>query len=200
MYHIRTLCQKAAWIHHGQLRQYGDSHDVVREYLTYHEEKNNPGAAALPEANPHSATIYHVQGIWLEDDNGNEVASLESGKTLSVCGTVYSPDGRTPVLLVGIVRADGTGIFGTHSHTAGFTPNRIAEREFAFCLNFPQLSLLPGKYTIRAHALDPEGMRLFDTVEKHIRITGKTLDFGVVRLPHEWTEGRAGYIAEAGAS
>ena len=141
-----------------------------------------------------------MQGIWLEDDNGNEVASLESGKTLSVCGTVYSPDGRTPVLLVGIVRADGTGIFGTHSHTAGFTPNRIAEREFAFCLNFPQLSLLPGKYTIRAHALDPEGMRLFDTVEKHIRITGKTLDFGVVRLPHEWLEGRADCAAKANAS
>lgn len=200
MYHIRTLCQKAAWIHHGHLKQYGDSHDVVREYLTYHEEKNNPGTPTLPEVNLHSATIYHVQEIRLEDDGGNEVASLENGETLSVCGTAYSPDGRPPVLLIGIVRADGSGIFGTHSHTAGFMPNRIDEREFAFCLSFPQLSLLPGKYTIRAHALDPEGMRLFDTVEKDIRITGKTIDFGVVRLPHKWMEGRAGCSAKANAS
>lgn len=200
MYHIRTLCQKAVWIHHGHMKQYGDSHDVVREYLTYHEEKNNPGSVSLPEANPHSATIYHVQKISLEDDDDNEVASLESGETLSVCGTAYSPDGRPPVLLIGIVRADGTGIFGTHSHTAGFMPNRIAEREFAFCLSFPQLSLLPGKYTIRAHALDPEGMRLFDTVEKHLRITGKTIDVGVVRLPHAWMEGHTDCAPKVNAS
>jgi len=202
MYHIQTLCQKAAWIHHGHLRQYGESHDVAREYLTYHEEKSNPGAAAAaaPEANPHSAAIYHVQGIRLEDDGGNEIANIEGGETLSVCGTAYSPDGRPPVLLIGIVRADGTGVFGTHSHTAGFRPNRIAEREFAFCLRFPKLDLLPGKYTIRAHALDPEGMRLFDTVEKHIRITGNTLDFGMVRIQHEWLEGGADCAAGNKAS
>lgn len=200
MYHIRTLCQKAAWIHQGQLKLYGDGHDVVREYLTYHEEKKNPGVAVQSEVNPHSATIYHVQEIWLEDDGGHEVASLESGETLSVYGTAYSPDGRPPVLLIGIVRADGTGIFGTHSHTAEFIPNRIDAGVFAFCLSFPKLSLLPGKYTIRAHALDPEGMRLFDTMEKHIRITGKTLDFGVVRLPYEWLEGRADIATKANVS
>lgn len=190
MYHIQSLCQKAAWIHHGHLQKYGDSHDVVREYLTYHEEKSKPDSIATPEANPHSATIYHVQGICLEDADGNETASMGTGETLSVCGTAFSPDGRSPVLLVGIVRADGSGIFGTHSHSAGFVPNRISDREFAFCLRFPQLALLPGKYTVRAHALDPEGMRLFDTVEKDIHITGKTMDLGVVRLPYEWREGR----------
>ena len=197
MYHIQTLCQKAAWIHHGHLRQYGESHDVAREYLTYHEEKSNPGTTVAPEVNTCPATIYHVQEIRLEDDDCNEAVSLAAGDTLNICGTAYSPDGRPPVLLIGIVRADGTGVFGTHSHTAGFTPNRIANQEFAFCLRLPELALLPGKYTIRAHALDPEGMRLFDTVEKHLRITGQSIDFGMVRLQHDWMEGSADCTAKA---
>jgi len=49
-----------------------------------------------------------------------------------------------------------------------------------------QYQLLPGKYTIRAHALDPEGLRLFDTVETSVRITGQTRDYGLCRLEHKW--------------
>jgi hypothetical protein len=34
-------------------------------------------------------------------------------------------------------------------------------------------------------------MRLFDTVESEYVVTGETRDFGLVRLEHRWTAGRA---------
>jgi lipopolysaccharide transport system ATP-binding protein len=39
---------------------------------------------------------------------------------------------------------------------------------------------------LRAHALDPEGLRLYDTVETAFTVRGATRDYGLVRLAHEW--------------
>jgi lipopolysaccharide transport system ATP-binding protein len=102
---------------------------------------------------------------------------------------VYSPDGRAPVVLVGLVRADGTPIYGVATDMDGVAPVRIAAQRFAFSLNFPQLPLLPGKYIVRAHALDPEGVRLFDNVEQPFIVEGATRELGLVRIGHDWNRG-----------
>jgi lipopolysaccharide transport system ATP-binding protein len=56
-------------------------------------------------------------------------------------------------------------------------------------LTLPNLALLPGKYFVRAHALDPEGVRLFDNVERPLVVTGETREMGLVRLEHRWGTG-----------
>ncbi len=53
-------------------------------------------------------------------------------------------------------------------------------------LVLPALTLLPGRYVVRAHALDPEGVRLFDHVEHTLTVTGTTRELGLVRLAHRW--------------
>ena len=52
----------------------------------------------------------------------------------------------------------------------------------------PSLALLPGKYAVRAHALDPEGLYLFDHVEVPLTVTGESRELGLVRLEHEWRD------------
>jgi lipopolysaccharide transport system ATP-binding protein len=99
---------------------------------------------------------------------------------------VFSPDGRAPNVLIGIVRADGTPIYGVATDMDGVLPSCIAEHRFAFVLTLPRVDLLPGKYLVRAHALDPEGVRLFDCVERTFVVTGTTREMGFVRLPHRW--------------
>ncbi|HEY7907125.1 MAG TPA: hypothetical protein VIC53_09445, partial [Wenzhouxiangella sp.] len=51
---------------------------------------------------------------------------------------------------------------------------------------FPNLSLLPGGYRVRAHTLDPEGLRVHDTMECALTIRGQTRELGMVRLTHHW--------------
>ena len=53
-------------------------------------------------------------------------------------------------------------------------------------MTLPGLALLPGKYVVRAHALDPEGVRLFDNVERAFVVAGASREMGFVRLPHRW--------------
>ena len=193
MYHIQTLCQKALWIHEGRPRMHGDSFEVTREYLTYHEEKNSKAERGELAAN--STGIYQIRKLWLEDDTGSVAAVAAMGGALRICGVAHSPDGRPPVILFGIVRADGTPVYGTHSNETGYRPNLIAPSLYAFCARLSDIQLLPGKYTVRAHAMDPEGLRLFDTVETSVRITGQTRDYGLCRLEHEWLPGKEEFIA-----
>ena len=63
-------------------------------------------------------------------------------------------------------------------------------------VSFDHLALLPGKYLMRVHVLDPEGLRLYDTVEREFVVTGETRDYGVVELTHRWLPGRAAPAAK----
>ncbi len=184
MYHIQTLCQKALWIHDGRPRMYGNSFGVTHEYLSYHEEKNSK--AAHKESVAESSGTYQLRKIWLEDDEGGEVSVAGMRGVLRICGLAYSPDDRPPVILFGIIRADGTPVYGSHSNETEYRPSPVAPSLYGFCVRFSNLQLLPGKYTIRAHAMDPEGLRLFDTLETSVRITGDTRDYGLCRLEHKW--------------
>ena len=49
---------------------------------------------------------------------------------------------------------------------------------------------MPGKYLLRVHTLDTDGLRLFDTVEVEFVVRGETRDYGLVALPHRWQAGR----------
>jgi hypothetical protein len=37
--------------------------------------------------------------------------------------------------------------------------------------------------------MDPEGMRVFDTMEQTFRVTGSSREMGFLRLSHEWLDG-----------
>jgi len=187
MYHIQTLCRRAVWIHHGQVRMEGDSFDVTQAYLTYHEEKNAPRGA---ERRRPQGALPRILRTWTEDGTGAPTASFRIGEAMVLHGTIYEPDDRAPVVLFGIVRADGTAVYGSHSNETGYQPSRAAAREFTFAVRFEPLQLLPGKYQLRTHVLDAEGLRLFDTEETEVVIRGETRDYGVVALPHRWLPGR----------
>lgn len=68
----------------------------------------------------------------------------------------------------------------------GVRPQAVAGDRYAFAIDFPQLPLLPGKYLVRADALDPEGVRMFDTPEKSLVINGTAREFAFVRIEHRW--------------
>ena len=68
----------------------------------------------------------------------------------------------------------------------GVTPWQAAPDRYEFAIDFPSLPLLPGKYLVRIHVLDPEGIRMFDTIEKPIVVTGEAREFGFIRLDHRW--------------
>jgi lipopolysaccharide transport system ATP-binding protein len=194
MFHVQTLCPEALWIHHGRVHMRGSSFDVTREYLTYHEEKRGKSKEGPRLAR---GPVPKIIDAWTEDGQGARASTFRQGEPLVLQGNAYEPDDRPPVLLFGIVRVDGTSIYGSHSNESGFQPVRLGPNRFGFAVVFDALQLLPGKYLLRVHTLDAEGLRLFDTVELSFVVRGETRDYGLVALPHQWRPGRGAPTAQA---
>lgn len=184
MYHIQKLCKQAVWIDQGRIREQGLSEDVTRNYLAWHEEKNVkiPVHQTIKE----NSGQYQIQNWWLNELDPKSGICQGMQENLKVRGQVNSPDGRVPQVSVGIVRIDGTPVYGVVSEMDGYVLQSIAKGVFEFRVEFSALALLPGRYRIRAHAMDPEGMRVFDHVESNLEITGDSRELGFCRLPHRW--------------
>jgi lipopolysaccharide transport system ATP-binding protein len=184
MYHVQKLCRHALWLKDGCVARYGTADDVTQAYLAYHEEKEARAKGTIPLAEATRAGLYAIQSLEIVP-----AGSIAQGDDLVVRGEVFSPDGRAPVVVIGLIRADGTPVYGVASDMDGVVPDRISDDRYAFALVLPGLALLPGKYYVRAHAADPEGLRLFDYVEQPLVVVGQSRELGFVRLPHRWRVG-----------
>ncbi|MGQ9499880.1 MAG: ABC transporter ATP-binding protein [Dissulfurimicrobium sp.] len=201
MYHIQKLCSKALWLKNGRVRLFGDAMDVTQEYLAYFEEKDsNLKAKSLQgEMTAQSAAAqgeaYSMLAVQMEDTCGRVVSEVEYGNDVYVKGNIYSPDGRAPVVAIGILKANGVPIYATSSEVDGFKPYPLAgSNQFGFTVHFKRLPLLPGRYILRAHAMDPEAMRLFDPLEYHFKVSGNLRDMGVCYLEHAWRDESQGLL------
>jgi len=200
MYQVQKLCKHAIWLDDGGIRRQGDVFDVTQRYLAWHERKD---AEHLSESRAKPSTVQYAitqLSIFNSDqvlgdlaaDEANKVSAnqaelvLEMGQSLSVSLSIQSPDARAPVVLIGLVRADGTPVYGVATdhddHTIALSETGQAQ---VLC-QFPDLPLLPGGYRVRAHTLDPEGLRVHDSAECALTIRGQTRELGMVRLTHHW--------------
>jgi len=190
MYHVQKLCRQAIWLHEGRVQMHASAAEVTRAYLAWHEErdraaKQRPSSAEVP-AEQAAAGIYQVRTMYLNGQDSVEPILLAAHGSLTVSGALYSPDGRTPQVAVGVVRADGSPVYGIVSEMDGHTLTPGPDGLFHYAITFPDLPLLPGRYVARSHAMDPEGLRLFDHVERPFEVGGDSREFGHTRLVHRW--------------
>lgn len=193
MYLVQKLCRHAMWIRGGRVQAWGESYPVTQDYLAWHETRNQVEDTAR-EAISGDDGHYRVQHLLLGDEQvdqrrgvlEDEVFEHPVGTDLAIELLVRSPDGRAPIGMLGIVRADGASVYGVSSETAGVEPESLGNGRYRFRVRFPALPLLPGRYQLRGHVLDPEGLRVCDTLERILRVTGNCEELGMVRLAHEW--------------
>ncbi len=177
LYHVKKLTQRAVWLDHGEQRMLGSSHDVAIAYQAFHEEKQSKEKIAALALDETMLGQYAVTELHID---------TTSATGLTAHGVVKARDGRRPQVAIGIVRGDGTPIYGTVSEMDGFHLRATSPGRFEFAIHFSDWRLLPGAYKLKAHAMDPEGMRLYDTVEREFMMPGTTRELGFVELPHRW--------------
>ena len=187
MYVVQKLCQKALWVHAGGVEQYGDVFPVTQAYLAWHERRSAKEKEKQIQASGDGA-YYRIEKFTMAGAADGEPAEFAMGEDLDIELQIYSPDDRPPVGVVGVVRADGTPVYGLISDNEDILPVKLSDQLYRFRLRFTQIGLLPGSYNLRGHSMDPEGVRLFDTREMVFTITGNTKEVGYIRLPHEWRD------------
>ncbi len=185
MYMVQKLCRRALWLHQGRPQQLGDVFAVTQAYLAWHEARSAQEKRGR-ESLHGKGGLYRVAAFELAGADGAGDIQLDNGQDVQAELVLYSPDGRPPVGLVGIVRADGTPVYGVATDFDQARPQQLDAHHFRFRIRFRAPALLPGSYSVRGHAMDPEGLRLCDTAERNIRVLGASRELGFIRLPHEW--------------
>ncbi|MGH7966463.1 MAG: ABC transporter ATP-binding protein [Candidatus Binatia bacterium] len=192
MYHVRKVCQKAIWLHHGQVYASGDVSEVTNSYEDYvresearirQREETQPASTA---GSQDSALVSRLYQVRLLNVTNQEATRFEMGDLVRLEIIAETPDGIAPVVAVGLVRNDKTPIYGTVSDIDKVQPNEIGDKRFHIVYELVDLNLLPGSYSFRVHVLDSGGLRMFDTVEKDFAVRGDTRELGICRLRHRW--------------
>ncbi len=185
-YQIKKLCGKAVWLHRGQVRLLGAASSVVQEYADFIEAQENGETSA--RSSPSAAGENRVVDVRLLNGHAQETSQFYFGQPFRARVRVEAGTGETkpPVILIGIVRADFVPVYGVASDMDGAVPRHLEGRVHQIDYILPQLSLLPGRYVLRAHAMDSAGLRVFDTVEREFSVRGENRELGLCFLPHAW--------------
>ncbi len=186
MYHIQKLCHQALWLREGAVAAAGDVYDVTQAYLAYHERKL--AGAPVISAAAAQGLEFHLLDFAINEVSQETPLFVDAAAHLRLRVRVHSRDGRVPVIGIGIARADGTPVYGTTSELDGVRPRAESATSYCAVIEFTDVTLLPGAYTLKAHAADTEGVRLFDTLERGVVVRGQSREFGLVRLRHVWHE------------
>ena len=210
MYVIQKLCKKAVWIHEGKIKKFGDVYAVTQAYLAWHERRRAEEKELIVNATG-DAAYYRIEHFALAgtehqinvaadgntDPAANEVAGAQDdddghefkmGDDIEVELRIISPDGRAPVGIVGVVRADGTPVYGVASDHDHAQAVKLSDSLYRFRYRLNNIQLLPGSYNLRGHSMDPEGLRVFDSHEFTFTVSGNTKELGYIRLPHQWLD------------
>lgn len=184
-YHVQKLCRHALWLRDGRMLAHGDVFGVTQDYLAYHERKS--ATMRGPELDAaYRGNEYRLLQVSVNESEDEGTRLLDSEALLRVDCRLHSPDGRLPQLGFGVLRADGTALYGQVAEVEGVRGERLDASHSRFALEIDLRGLLPGSYVLRLHAMDPEGLRVFDTVERSFTLRGASRELGSVRLPHRW--------------
>ncbi len=200
LYQVRSLCQRAAWVHGGQIQAIGATEDVVTAYESHerrryaHLRVESDEAAKKEDAAPVAATasgvpLVKIGGLTIETGDGVNPAQVDSFQDLSVEIVIESYADAPFHVLFAIVRPDKDNVFGTSTQfRAGGKPlqgigaHRIRAR-------FPRFPLLSGEYLWSVYVLDDSGIQVLDMAEliqPFTVLNQKHREFGVAWLEHEW--------------
>ena len=188
-YQVKKLCGKAMWLHQGQMKALGAASHVVQEYADFLEarEQDHKNGQTVTSVGPQT-DANRVAGIRLLDEQGEETSHFLFGHSLRAEIILEAGRGETkpPIVHIGLLRGDQVPIYGVSSDMDGAVPRCVGPHAYRIDYVLPQLSLLPGRYRLRAHAMDSAGLRLFDTVEREFVVRGKNRELGLCQLVHSW--------------
>lgn len=202
LYQVRSLCQRAAWLHEGRIRAQGDTERVVTAYESYQREKE---AAILheqreqqvsykPQNTASALAPLRIQEVSIHSPEaagpGADAALLfETFQPVDISVEVESRTDAAPFHVgIAIIRNDKENVFGTSTHFSPASEPLLSTGRRRVTLQLPKLHLLSGDYWLSVYVLDDSGLQVYDMAEKICPFTVRNpgREFGLVHMPHRW--------------
>ncbi|MEE8522570.1 MAG: ABC transporter ATP-binding protein, partial [Thermoanaerobaculia bacterium] len=213
MYYVSTLCQRALWLHHGQVAALGPVKDVVREYENHLLAKSEGLAVDVPAPEVTAAgvamagkprpSVTSARPAAAVGEETAKAARILSVRQLGDCGEAAKFRYREPWVVeiewastdpslafhaaVGVDRADGVQIcsFGTHRDQL---PPLAGRRRYKVRLLVPELPMLKGEFSLYVFLLDEEGLHVYDQalIRPGFEVEAPEYRIGLIDVEHSW--------------
>jgi ABC-type polysaccharide/polyol phosphate transport system ATPase subunit len=185
---LRSLCDEAAWLKHGELLEAGDATQIVD---TYSEASFAERAMEETGDDAHEGSgEVQIIGVELLDTAG--VARHQVRTDDEVCLRINydaTEPVDKPVFALAIETSSGVYVWTHHSRDGGYVPDRICGPG-SVDLRIPSLHLQAGAYTVRARILDYTLSHTYDfrPVAHRFDVTSKRPheSGGIVALDSTW--------------
>lgn len=201
LYQVRSLCQRAAWIHGGRIQAIGATEGVVTAYEAHERRRyvhlrteaaeNAPRntASQAPGATITTAPLVKIAHLITETSDGINPAQVDSFQDLTVEIQVESYCDAKFHIGFSIVRPDKDNVFGTSTQFQNPPRPLSGAGTHRLRVRFPRLPLLSGEYLWNVYILDDSGLQVLDMAELAQPFTvlnQKNREVGLVWLDHEW--------------
>jgi len=196
LYQVRSLCQRAAWIHGGRVEAIGATEDVVTAYEAHerrryaHLRQQNAQKQKIQQAVlPSQAALVKIVSLTTETADGINPAQVDTFADLTLELELESY-GEAPFHVgFAIVRPDKDNVFGSSTQFRGDGEPLCGMGNHRIRVRFPKLALLSGEYLWSAYILDDSGLQVIDVAELIQPFTVLNTcqrEFGLVWLEHDW--------------
>ncbi|MFD1710175.1 ABC transporter ATP-binding protein [Ottowia sp. GY511] len=204
LYQVRSLCQRAAWIHGGLVQEMGPTEGVVTAYEAHERRRyihlrqdvppvpstESEGAAHIgSEVIQGGVPLVKFLSLKTETAEGVNMSQLESFEDMSVEIEVESYTSDPFHVALAIVRPDKDNVFGTGTQMRADKQVLSGVGRHIVRVRFPAIALLSGKYLWSVYVLDDSGFQVIDMAEliQPFTVLNRTRqEFGLVMLDHEW--------------
>ena len=205
LYQVRSLCQRAAWIHAGKVQDLGTTEQVVTAYEAHERARyihlrtaSNAPADGDTERAERGKSMDDSGGVPLvkfldlrtETADGINMAQLESFEDLSVEIELEAYTADPFHVAFSIVRPDKDNVFGTGTHLRTEPQALCGLGKHVVRVRIPSIPLLSGQFLWSVYVLDNSGFQVIDMAEsiQPFTVLNQTKrEFGLVWLDHQWT-------------
>jgi lipopolysaccharide transport system ATP-binding protein len=191
---IQTLCDRVAWLEHGNLRAEGPAFEVVDKYVAEVNaaESNRLGDASNETDDTHRGSgEMRIKAVEFLDADGvaRPVAVAGRPLTIRVHYDVREPV-TEPVFGLAFHHESGAHIAGPNSQEGGTVAGTVSEPGYVD-YHFDRLPLSPGIFVITTGIVDSSQTHVFDYRDQAFELrvqpgTGPDAP-GMVRLDGRWS-------------
>jgi ABC-type polysaccharide/polyol phosphate transport system ATPase subunit len=165
---VRAMCDRLAWMDHGELRMIGPTRDVIDAYLgnVHVAELHHEGGRGTRWGNG-GATIDAIELVTAKGDVQERVKTGES-VAIRLHYSISGKPLRRPILGFALHRIDGVHVAGVNIHEYDMVPE-LLEGTGYFDYVIEKLPLLAGTYEITAAIQDETYRTTYDWWQNGLR-------------------------------
>jgi ABC-type polysaccharide/polyol phosphate transport system ATPase subunit len=182
VYHVREICDRAIWLHQGEMVMDGNPLEVTDEYETrlLEAEGRANRVAETGEAVEMKAGLAKIERVMLSDPEGLAPQNaFETGDPFALRTQIRVPEGGEDLqIMVGILRNDGLLVLSGRQGE----PRHYAEGRHIVTCDIPRLPLLAGEYMVSVYVTDATGAHIGDQIlnVERFRVSTPRFEKGLV--------------------